>query len=90
MIYIKLCDCMGRKKGPDMKKVAAILETLKKNPEGMWIMELSRATGISKSTVHRYIHNELKNVIEESMSFSGLVKVYKLKDEYLKGEIDQN
>lgn len=75
---------MGRKKGPDMNKVAMIIETLKKNPEGMWIMELARATGISKSTVHRYIHNELKGIVEESMSFSGLVKVYKLKPEYMR------
>jgi len=75
---------MGRPKGPDMKKISLIIETLKKNPEGLWLMELSRATGISKSTIHRYIHNELKGVVEEARSFSGLVKVYKLKDEYLK------
>ncbi len=75
---------MGRPKGPDMKKISVIIETLKKNPEGLWIMELSRATGISKSTVHRYIQNDLKDLVIESKSFSGLVKVYKLKDQYLK------
>ena len=46
---------MGRKKGPDPRKIRLIKETLIKNPEGLWIREIARKTGLDDSTVSRYL-----------------------------------
>ncbi len=70
---------MGRKAGPDNKKILKIKRCLKKNPRGTWIREIARQTEISKSTVHRYMIEFMKKDIEEVISISKLVKIFKLK-----------
>jgi len=70
---------MGRKPGPDAEKLKRIIETLRNNPKGLWSMEISRKTKISKSTVHRYLTTHLKDKVKEERSFSGLVKLFTLK-----------
>ncbi len=70
---------MPRPAGPDPRKIEKIVEVLRRNPEGLWVMEISRMTKIPKSTVHRYIQNYLRDWVEEVRDFSGLVKVYRIK-----------
>ena len=70
---------MGRKKGPDLEKMEKIRKTLKEHPNSIWIRELARQSGLTKSTVHRYLTEYMQDEVEESLSVSGLVKMYKLK-----------
>ena len=53
-----------RKRGPDVKKIETIKRVLKSYPNGLWIREISRKSKISKSTVHRYIREYMKNDVE--------------------------
>ena len=68
-----------RKKGPYIKKVQTIKATLKRHPDGLWIREIARQSKISKSTVHRYIREYLKNDVECALKVAGLMEVYRLK-----------
>ena len=70
---------MPRPPGPDPRKIEKIVEALRRNPDGLWVMEIARITRIPKSTVHRYIQEYLKDWVEETRDFSGLLKVYRLK-----------
>ncbi len=70
---------MGRHKGPDPVKVKKIRKALTGAKEGLWAMEVSRKTKISKSTVQRYLTTYMKDEVVEFRSFSELVKVYKLR-----------
>lgn len=68
------------KKGPDIAKIKLIRNVLRKNPEGLWIREIARKTGLDKSTVSRYLTEFMKDEIEEVYSVSGkLIKIVKLK-----------
>ena len=70
---------MGRNRGPDISKIEKIAEVLQKNRDGLWIMEISRKTNISKSTVQRYLTTYMKDSVIEVRSFSELIKLYKLR-----------
>ncbi len=67
------------KKGPDIEKMKVIKKLLKSRPNGLWIRELARKSKISKSTVHRYIREYLKNDVECVLKVTGLMEVYRLK-----------
>ena len=69
---------MTKKAGPDIKKIEKIETTLKKHFQGLWIRELSRKTGIDKSTTSRYINNYMKNKIEIE-NIGNLIKIVRLK-----------
>lgn len=66
------------KKGADKHKIKKIKEVLRKNPQGLWVREIARKSGLDKSTVSIYLNKYLKNELEV-LSISGLVKIYKLK-----------
>lgn len=71
---------VGRKKGPDPNKMKKIIEALKKNPQGLWHREIARQSGLSKSTVHRYVTEYMEDQVEEIVTVKGgLVKFVKLK-----------
>ncbi len=70
---------MPRPPGPDPRKIEKIVEVLRKHPDGLWMMEIARLTGIPKSTVHRYIQSYLSDVVEEVRNYSGLIRTYRLK-----------
>jgi len=69
------------KKGPDLKKIKKIRKELTENPIGLWTREISRKTGISKSTVNRYLNEFMKDEIEEVLRGKGnLIRVVRLKE----------
>jgi DNA-binding IclR family transcriptional regulator len=68
---------MGRKAGPDRTKIAKLRACLKAYPDGLWTREIARRTGISKSSVQRYLTEFMTNEVEEALSVSGLVKLYR-------------
>ena len=73
---------MGRKKGFDNKKIAAILGVLASNPDGLWLRGIARETNMHPLTVSRYIDKILKPLVEDvSLGGSGkpLLRVIKLK-----------
>ncbi len=70
---------MGGTKAPNQEIVNKIRAVLAKNPQGIWIREIARQSGISKSCVHVYLNQHMVNDIEEVLSVSGLVKLYRLK-----------
>lgn len=71
---------MGRKKGPDLEKLKRIKKVLSKNPEGIWIREIARKTGLDKSTVSLYLSKYIKNEIENVfISRTKWVKIVRLK-----------
>lgn len=76
---------MGRRAGPSNKKILEIKQCLKKHSNGIWIREIARQTGISKSTVHRYISQFMKDDVKEVISISKLVKIFKLKEKWKRG-----
>lgn len=70
---------MGRKKGPNSEKIKKIRETLKKYPEGLWIRELARKSGIDKSAVSRYLTLYMKNEVRIK-KIGNLIKIVRLKN----------
>ncbi len=48
----------------DKKKISKILNILIKHPEGLWLRQISKYTGIAPSTVHYYINQTLSEIIE--------------------------
>lgn len=52
------------KREKDLKKVKKILQVLSNNPEGLWIRQMSKESGIALSTVHYYINNILDELVE--------------------------
>jgi len=70
---------MGRTKAPNKEITSKIRAILNKNPRGVWIREIARQSGISKSCVHVYLTQYMINEVEEVLSVSGLVNLYKLK-----------
>ncbi|MDI6826658.1 MAG: helix-turn-helix domain-containing protein [Candidatus Aenigmarchaeota archaeon] len=72
---------MGKKKGPDPNKLKKIVKVLREKPQGLWIREIARQTGISKSTTHRYVTEYMSDQIEEVVTVKGgLVKFVRLKE----------
>jgi DNA invertase Pin-like site-specific DNA recombinase len=69
------------RKGPDTAKVDKIRKVLAKNPQGLWVREIARRTGLDKSTVSIYLRKYMRNEVEEGFPKikGGLVKVFKLK-----------
>ena len=68
---------MSRKKDPDINKIKRLTETLKKYPNGLWIRELSRKSGVDKSAVSRYISTYMKEKVEIE-DIGNLIKIVKL------------
>jgi DNA invertase Pin-like site-specific DNA recombinase len=73
-------DIVSRK-GPDVTKIDKIKEILAKNPQGLWVREIARKTGLDKSTVSIYLTKYMSNEVEETFpKIKGkLIKVVKLK-----------
>ncbi len=69
------------KKGPDMEKIESIRKILKKNPRGLWIREISRKTGLDKSTVSIYLARYMQHEIEDTYPDvkGDMIKVVRLK-----------
>ena len=61
----------------DEIKSREIKKILKKNPAGVWIRELARKTKLSRSTVSRYVCNELRKDVK--IEWAGRNKLIKLK-----------
>jgi len=53
------------KKVPSYEKIKKIREILKENPNGLWVREIARKTGLDKSTVSIYLTRYMKDEIEE-------------------------
>jgi len=66
------------KKGFDKKKIQKIKKVLKENPQGLWVREIARKTGLDKSTVSIYLLRYMKSGVAV-LSISGLVKIYRLR-----------
>lgn len=47
----------------DEKKIRKIEKILRQNPKGLWVREISRKTGLDKSTVSIYLNKHLKQKI---------------------------
>lgn len=68
------------RKGPDEEKIKKIIYILKQNPHGLWIREIARKTGISKSTVHLYVNKYLTDDLEDAIKVKGnLIRLMRLK-----------
>ena len=73
---------MGRKKGFDQKKIAAIVRLLAANPDGMWLRQIARETQLHPLTVKRYVETVLQPLVEDvSLGGGGkpLLRVIRLK-----------
>ncbi len=75
----------GRKKGFDMNKVRIIVDTLAKNPSGLWIRELSRACGLPLSTTSYYVNNVIFPLLDDARigGEKSIIRVVRLKDSVL-------
>jgi len=68
------------KKGPDPEKLEKIRRVLKLNPQGLWVREIARKTGLDKSLVSRYLAEFLYDEVKEVYSVKGkLIKIVKLR-----------
>jgi len=69
------------KKGPDLEKIELIRKVLRKNPKGLWVREISRRTGLDKSTVSIYLATHMQNEIEDTYPDvkGDMIKVVRLK-----------
>jgi len=68
------------KKGPDPEKIEKIRRALKLNPQGLWVREIARKTGLDKSLVSRYLAEFLDDEVEEVYPVKGkLIKIVKLR-----------
>ena len=70
---------MGRTKAPNKDIVTKIKDVLRKSPNGLWTREISRQSNVSKSCVHVYLTEHMSGDVEEVLSISGLVRLYRLK-----------
>lgn len=65
---------------PDMEKIAKIRSALARHPQGLWVREIARRTGLDKSTVSIYLARHLAGEIEEVFPTKGnLIKIVRLK-----------
>lgn len=69
------------KKGPDIEKIELIRKVLRKNRQGLWVREISRKTGLDKSTVSIYLAKHMQGEIEDTYPDvkGDMIKVVKLK-----------
>jgi predicted transcriptional regulator len=69
------------RRGPDVTKMDKIRKVLAKNPQGLWVREIARKTGLDKSTVSIYLRKYMSQEVEETFPKikGGLIKVFKLK-----------
>ena len=56
---------MGRKRGFDEKKIAAIVGILYNNPDGTWIRRIAREAGMDNHTVAKYVDTVLRALVED-------------------------
>jgi predicted transcriptional regulator len=71
---------MSRKPGANTAKIQKIRSALRENPQGIWVREISRKTGLDKSTVSIYLSKHMKKEIEEVFPIKGsLIKIVRLK-----------
>jgi predicted transcriptional regulator len=66
-------------KKPDLEKLEKIREVLKQAKDGLWIREIARLSGISKSTVSYYINKYMKDEIEDVWK-KGFIRVVRLRE----------
>lgn len=68
-------------KNPKKDVLKKLRKILKENPQGLWVREIERQSGLNKSTISRYLVG-MKNV---EFHFMGRNKVYSItKKEELK------
>jgi len=72
---------MGRRKGPDEKKIQRIREVLQKNTQGLWVREIARKTGLDKSTISIYISRYMKEEVEDMLpsNVRNLIRLVKVR-----------
>lgn len=73
---------MGRKKGFDNRKIVAIVGVLVNNPDGLWLRNIARETGLHPLTVSKYLDTILRPLVEETSLRSEkkpILRVIKLK-----------
>lgn len=71
---------MGRKKGPDIKKLKRIRKVLVENPQGLWIREIARKAGLNRMTVSIYISKYMEHEVETVFPVEGgLIKIVRLR-----------
>jgi len=71
---------MSRRPGPHQLKLELIIYALQTHPQGLWIREISRISGLKKSTVSHYLTNHLADKIE-TVHQTQHIKIVKLKTE---------
>jgi len=69
------------KKGPDTEKIELIRKVLVKHPQGLWVREIARKTGLDKSTVSIYLAKYMQNEIEDTYPDvkGDMIKIVRLK-----------
>jgi len=71
---------MGRKGGPDNLKLKKIKSVLRSNRNGLWVREIARRAGLSRSTVSLYLDRYMANEIEEAfITNNQWIRIVKLK-----------
>ena len=72
---------MGRKPGLNERKVLTIIQVLLEHPDGIWLRQVAKETGLSPSTVARYLETILQPLVEENSLRAGkpLLRVVNLK-----------
>ena len=64
----------------ESQKIKKIREALSKNPNGLWVREISRQIGLNRTTVSIYLSNYMHNEIDELFPVKGgLIKIVRLK-----------
>jgi predicted glycosyl hydrolase (DUF1957 family) len=71
-------------KGPDSRKLRILEKSLKSSPNGVWVREIARKTGLDKSLVSRYLIKYLSDKVE--FYFIGSAKMVKFKHGTRKSE----
>lgn len=67
-------------KAPSSHIIKRIKETLRENPQGLWIRELARQSGIGRSTTHNYITKYMQNEIEDVLiGKGGFIRIVRLR-----------
>lgn len=65
---------------PDHSKEDRILKSLRDHPEGAYVSEIARETGITKSTVSFLLSGRMKDkAVIAKEGKSGVFKIYKLR-----------